>query len=89
MISVPTIDHDDGRGGVFPRSLCEFEIEVRDVLGHWCRLRGSYATAGLVKDHLETIYGDKVPWDDVRVIVADKTEHMLDINHIKPRKKKK
>ena len=88
MIKVPTIDADDGQGGVFPHSACEFEIEVRDVLGHWCRLRGSYATAGLVKDHLETIYGEKIPWDEIRVIVVDKTEYLLDINHIKPRKKK-
>ena len=88
MIDVPTIDTDDGQGGVFPHSSCEFELEVRDALGHWCRLRGSYTTPELMGAHLVTLYGDKIPWKEIRVIVVDKTEHMLDMSILKPKRKK-
>lgn len=89
MIKDPTIDLDDGKGGIFPHSSVEYELEVMDCLGHWCRLRGSSVTLELMNARLIQLYGDRIPWDEIRIIIVDKTEHMLNLDVLKPKKKKK
>jgi len=55
----------------------EYALEVRDALGHWCRLRDTKPSLRLMQLHLEVIWGKNIPKDGIRIIELKSTERIL------------
>lgn len=69
--------------GVYPKSLSEYVLEVRDALGHWCRLRDTKPSLRLMNLHLEVIWGKEIPWDGIRIVEIKTTESLLTVSEVK------
>lgn len=66
----------------FPLIVEEFELEVQDALGHWCRLRGSSPSMALMKLRLISIWGKDIPTTGVRVIKISRMEELADMEKL-------
>lgn len=62
----------------YPTEKTEYALEVQDALGNWCRLRDTKPTINLMRWHLKVIWGDKIPWDGIRIIELKTTESIVE-----------
>lgn len=67
----------------YPTEITEYALEVRDALGHWCRLRDTKPTLRLMCLHLGILWGMNIPWEGVRVIELKTTESIMDVETLK------